>query len=157
MAKTYTQLFIQVVFTVKYRKAAIHPFWKAELYRYITVVIQSYEHKLLIINGMPDHIHLLIGLNPSHSLSDLIKKVKANSSRWINQKHLTPRKFQWQAGYGAFSYNKSQVPNLIRYIKNQEIHHHKYTFSQEYRNLLDTFEIDYDPNDLFDFDLTPGD
>jgi putative transposase len=144
MANTYTQIHIQTVFAVQNRQSLIKPEWKDELYKYITGIIQSYDHKVLQINGMPDHIHIFFGMRPTQSLSDLMKQLKQDSSKWINTKRLINGKFSWQAGYGAFSYSKSQVPQIIRYIANQEEHHKSKTFSDEYIELLKESGIDYD-------------
>ncbi len=144
MANTYTQIHLQLIFAVKYRAALIQESWKTELYKYITGIVQGNKHKLLIINGMPDHLHILIGMRPSQSLSDLMRDIKADSSEWINQKGFTNHKFQWQDGYGAFSYGHSQLKNVIQYIKNQEQHHKKYSFTTEYKSLLKLFEVDFD-------------
>jgi putative transposase len=130
MANTFTQIHIQTVFCVENRKSLIKPDWKDELYKYITGIIQENGHKLLIINGMPDHIHLFFGFRPTQSLSDLMQEVKAGSSKWINEKKFIKEKFSWQAGYGGFSYSKSHVESVIDYIKNQERHHQKKTFLQ---------------------------
>lgn len=144
MANTYTQIHIQVVFAVLNRQSLIEPNWEAELYKYITGIVQHQGHKLLQINGMPDHVHLLFGMRPVQSLSDLVKKVKGDSSKWINQKGYLQGPFRWQEGYGAFSYSKSQVPNVIQYIKEQKSHHRKKSFDDEYLGLLTEYDIDYD-------------
>ncbi|MEL7220525.1 MAG: IS200/IS605 family transposase [Bacteroidota bacterium] len=149
MANTYTQIHIQAVFAVKYRAALIKADWKDELYKYMTSIIQNEGHKLLQINGMPDHVHVFFGMRPRQSLSDLMKQLKGESSKWINRKGLCESKFSWQEGYGAFSYAKSQVPRVIRYIQNQENHHKKVSFKEEYVNLLETFEIEYDERYIF--------
>ena len=149
MANTYTQIHIQTVFAVQNRQCLICEDWKDELYKYITGIIQNYDHKLLQINGMPDHIHIFFGMRPKQSLSDLMKKVKEDSSEWINKKGLLQDHFSWQAGFGAFSYAKSQVPNVIRYIQNQENHHKKKTFIEEYLSFLKAFEVDYDERYIF--------
>ncbi|MBC3788845.1 IS200/IS605 family transposase [Spirosoma utsteinense] len=149
MPNTYTQIHIQLVFAVKNRAAVITPTWKYDLYSYMTGIIQNHSHKLLAINGMPDHIHILIGMRPTQSLSELMQQLKQESSKWINDKQLTSSRFAWQEGYGAFSYGKSQLPNLIRYIGNQEEHHKKQTFLTEYEQLLVIFGIDYDDRYLF--------
>lgn len=117
MANTYTQIHIQVVFTVQNRDCIIQNSWKEELYKYISGVIQNHKHKVLAINGMPDHLHILIGMRPTQSLSDLMQDVKGSSSKWINQKRFTKGKFSWQEGFGAFSYGKSQITQVIDYIK----------------------------------------
>lgn len=149
MANTYTQIHIQTIFTVQNRQSLIQDTWKHELYRYITGIVKNNNHKMLQINGMPDHIHIFIGMRPTQSLSDLMKMIKGESSAWINQKNFIKGKFSWQAGYGAFSYAKSQVPKVIRYIQNQEKHHKKKTFTEEYLEFLRAFEIDYDEQYIF--------
>lgn len=149
MANTYTQIHIQVVFCVEKRGSLIKADWKDELYKYITGIVQNNGHKILIINGMPDHIHIFLGFRTTQSLADLIQEVKQDSSRWINQRKFTKQKFSWQAGYGAFSYSKSHVERVIQYIQNQERHHQKKSFLQEYREMLDAFGVDYDERFLF--------
>ena len=149
MANTYTQIHIHAVFVVKYRASVIHNEWKEELYKYITGIIQSYNHKVLIINGMPDHIHVLFGMRPTQSLSDLMQDIKGSSSKWINEKKLTKSRFEWQQGYGAFSYSKADLKKVINYIQNQEVHHTRKTFVEEYTALLDEFEIKYEDRFLF--------
>lgn len=149
MANTYTQIHIQAVFAVQNRQSLIAREWKNELYKYITGVIQNNGHKMLQINGMPDHIHMLFGLRPAQSLSDLIKQIKQDSSKWINNRHLSNARFSWQSGYGAFSYAKPQLPNVIRYIANQEQHHSKRSFQEEYIDLLKAHEIEFDDYYLF--------
>ena len=149
MANTYTQIHIQVIFAVQNRQALIQKAWKEELYKYMTGIVQNNNHKMLQINGMPDHIHFLVGLRPSQSLSDLMKVVKGDSSEWVNKKKFAKYRFSWQAGYGAFSYAKSQVPKVIEYIQNQEEHHRKKTFMEEYIAFLDDFEIEYDERFIF--------
>lgn len=149
MPNTYTQIHIQVVFAVQNRQSLIQNEWKDELYKYMTTLIQNENHKLLQINGMPDHVHVFFGMRPTQALSDLMKKLKGESSTWINRKGLTKGRFSWQAGYGAFSYAKSEVPRVIRYIQNQEEHHREKTFTEEYLEFLKTFEIDYDERYIF--------
>lgn len=149
MANTYTKIHIQVVFAVQNRDCIIQNSWKEELYKYISGVIQNHKHKVLAINGMPDHLHILIGLRPTQSLSDLMQDVKGSSSKWINQKRFTKGKFSWQEGFGAFSYGKSQITQVIDYIKNQELHHEKRTFLEEYKDFLEKFEVDFDQRFIF--------
>lgn len=149
MANTYTQIHLQFVFAVKYRKAMIDPSWKHEMHRYITGIIQSNQHKMLAINSMPDHIHIFIGMRPHQSISALIQNVKTESNKWINARYPSQNPFKWQEGYGAFSYAKSQVMTVIRYVENQEIHHQRRTFLQEYRAFLDAFEIDWQEQYIF--------
>lgn len=149
MANTFTQIHIHFVFAVKFRDGIIQSKWKEDLYKYMSGIIQNNNHKLLAINGMPDHIHILIGLRPSQSISDLMKEVKQSSSKWINQNKLTNGHFEWQEGYGAFSYSKSQINQVVSYIQNQELHHKKKTFKEEYLDFLLKFEIDYDEKFIF--------
>lgn len=149
MANTYTQIHIHFVFAVKFRHGIIQSKWKEDLYKYIAGIIQNNNHKLLAINGMPDHIHILIGLRPAQSISDLMKEVKQSSSKWINENKLINGHFEWQEGYGAFSYSKSQINQVINYIQNQELHHKKKTFEEEYLDFLEKFEIDYDEKFIF--------
>ncbi len=149
MANTYTQIHIQFVFAVRFREAVIHSSWKDELYRYMTGIVQNNKHKLIAINGMPDHIHILIGMRPTQSISDLMQDIKGSSSKWINQKGFIKGKFEWQEGYGAFSYGKSQVKDVIAYIENQEQHHSKKTFRDEYLDFLKKFDVEYDEQYIF--------
>lgn len=149
MPNTYTQIHLQFVFAVKYRKAQILPSYKDELYKYITGIIQHYDHKVLAINGVEDHIHIFIGMRPTQSISDLLQDIKGSSSKWINENNFLKTKFEWQNGYGAFSYSKSHVQNVINYIARQETHHKKESFKEEYLEFLKRFEIDYDENYIF--------
>ncbi|HTE00578.1 MAG TPA: IS200/IS605 family transposase [Mucilaginibacter sp.] len=149
MPNTYTQIHIQFVFAVKYRSALIDVEWKGRLHQYITGIFQQNEHKMLQINSMPDHIHIFIGMRPHQSISSLIQNVKTESSKWIKTQNFCSQPFAWQEGYGAFSYAKSQVPDVIRYIQNQEKHHQKETFLGEYRKFLQAFEIDWDEKYIF--------
>ena len=149
MPNTYTQIHIQAVFSVQNRNCIITQIWKDDLYKYISGIIRNNGHKLLSINGMPDHIHLLIGLRPTQSISDLLQDIKGNSSKWINEKHLVTGKFSWQEGYGAFSYRKEDIPVLIKYIDNQERPHQRKSFKEEYLDLLKEFEIEYDDKYVF--------
>lgn len=149
MANTYTQIHIQAVFAVQNRICIIQNSWKDELYKYITGIIQKNNHKLLAINGMPDHIHILFGFRPTQSLSDLMQDIKGDSSKWINAKNFVRGSFSWQEGYGGFSYSKSQLPSIISYIHNQEEHHKKKTFMEEYKKFLEEFGIEYDERYIF--------
>ena len=149
MANTYTQIHIQVVFAVKNRNTLIQEEWKVELYKYMTGIIQNESHKVLQINGISDHVHILFGMRPIQSLSDLMKKVKGESSRWINNNGFCKRRFSWQEGYGAFSYSKSQLPAVIKYIKNQEEHHKQKTFLEEYVEFLESFDVPYNEQYIF--------
>jgi len=149
MANTYTQIHIQFVFSVKYRDGIILPTFKEELYQYISGIIKNNNHKLLAIGGMPDHLHILIGMRPTQSVSDLMQDIKGSSSKWINEKKFLNVKFEWQDGYGAFSYSKSHVDAVIDYIKNQEQHHAVKTFREEYLDILKKYEVDYDERYIF--------
>ena len=149
MANTYTQIHLQIVCVVKYRAALIHQSWKHELYKYITTIIKNAGHKPIIINGMPDHIHILIGMRPTQSLSDLMKTVKGDSAVWINSRKLVQGRFKWQEGYAAFSYSKSHVQNVINYIKNQEEHHRRKSLIEEYKKFLRDFDVDYQEQYIF--------
>lgn len=149
MANTYSQIHIQVVFAVQNRESLIGSKWKNELYQYLVGIIQNHQHKVIAINGMPDHVHILIGLRPSQSISDLMQKVKGDSSKWINQKGFVLGKFSWQEGYGVFSYGKSQIDDVIEYIKRQEIHRQRKTFKEEYLQFLEKFALDYDERFVF--------
>ncbi len=131
------------------RQSLIGKDWKDELYRYITGIVHNHAHKVLAINGMPDHLHLLIGQRPVQSLSELVQDVKACSSRWVNENKLIKGKFEWQEGYGAFSYGRSQVGAVIRYIQRQEEHHRTRTFREEYLAFLEMFGVEYDEKYIF--------
>jgi putative transposase len=149
MANSYTQLHIQFVWAVKYRAALIQNDWKERLHQYITGIFQANNHKMLQINSMPDHIHIFIGMRPHQSISSLIQNVKTESSKWIKEQQFCYSPFAWQEGYAAFSYSKSHVPDVIRYIQNQETHHKKETFLEEYKRLLKAFEVDYNEQYIF--------
>jgi REP element-mobilizing transposase RayT len=149
MANTYTQLYIQLVFAVEHRDRLIKNFFKEELHKYITGVIQNKKNKLLAINSMPDHTHIFIGLNPILSISELVKEVKIALTDFINDKKWVNGKYNWQKGFGAFSYSYSQIPKVINYINNQEKHHGVKTFREEYLNMLDSFAVKYDNKFLF--------
>jgi putative transposase len=151
MSDTYTQLYIHLVFSVKGRNNFIQPIWEDELHKYITAVVQTDRHKMLAINGMPDHIHIFLGLNPAFSISDLVKDIKRASNNWINEKGFVRGRFEWQSGYGAFSYSRSQIDHVCKYIQNQKIHHAKFSFKSEYVELLKLFEIPFKDEYLFEF------
>ncbi len=149
MANTYTQIHIQVVFTVQNRECLIQNSWREDVHKYMSGIISKNGHKLLAINSMPDHVHILLGLRPTQSLSDLMQDIKGSSSKWINEKKLVRSKFSWQEGFGGFSYRKSEIPAIIQYILDQSIHHKRKSFLEEYQELLKEFEFDYDANYLF--------
>jgi putative transposase len=153
MPGTYSQIYIHIVFAVKGRASLIHSSWEERLYKYITGIVQNKEQKMLAINGMPDHIHFFIGMNPSTSISDLVREVKKSSNEFINENKFTKGKFAWQEGYGAFSYGHSQLNIVIQYIRNQKQHHTKKTFKEEYLDFLKKFEVDYNEKYLFDWEI----
>ena len=148
---TFSQIYIQVVFAVKNRDALIATSWEERLYQYITGIVQNKGQKMLAINGMPDHIHFLIGMKPSCCLSDLVREVKKASNEMINENKLSKFKFNWQEGYGAFSYSHSHIDNVAKYVMNQKEHHKKISFKEEYIDFLKKFEIEYDEKYLFDW------
>ena len=151
MANVYTQIYLQLVFSPLGHENVIPQRHKEELQKYTTGIIQNLKDKLLTINFMPDHVHILIVYNPSQALPDLVRDIKANSSKFINEKKWIPGKFQWQEGYGSFSYSRSQIDDVIHYINSQEEHHKKASFKEEYLKLLEKYEVDYDPRYLFDW------
>lgn len=151
MPGTFSQIYIQVVFAVKGRENLIRNDWKKELHKYIAGIIKGKEQKSIIVNGMPDHIHAFIGLRPSIAIADLVRDIKNNSSNFINEHKWVKNKFAWQAGYGAFSYSHSHIDNVYKYILNQELHHKKKTFKEEYLEFLKKFTIEYDEKYLFEW------
>jgi Transposase and inactivated derivatives len=151
MPGTFSQIYIQIVFAVKGRDSLIISSWEERLYQYITGIVQNKEQKMLAINGMPDHIHLFIGMRPSCCLSDLVREVKKSSNEFINEQKLSPFKFNWQEGFGAFSYSHSQVDQVVKYIMNQKAHHQKRSFKDEYIELLKKFNVEHDEKYLFDW------
>ncbi len=149
MANTYTQIYLHVVFAVEGRQNLIEPEHNDELQKYITGVVSAQRHKLLAINNMPDHLHLLLGLRADAALSDLVRDIKANSSRFISGKRWVRGRFSWQEGFGAFSYSRSQLGTVIRYIENQQKHHASKSFGAEYVELLEKFGVEFDPRYVF--------
>lgn len=152
MANTYTQIYIQVVFAVEGRQNLIPPEHNDKLQKYITGIVSGQKQKLIAINNMSDHLHLLVGLRPDSSLSDLVRDVKAGSSKFINEQRWVIGRFSWQEGFGAFSYSRSQLGAVIRYIENQQKHHSKKSFREEYIDLLEKFNVDYDSRYIFKTD-----
>jgi REP element-mobilizing transposase RayT len=151
MSGTFSQIYIQLVFAVKGRNSLISNLWEEELYKYITGIVRNKEQKMLAINGMPDHIHLFIGMKPSCCLSDLVREIKKSSNNFINEKKFTDFKFQWQEGYGAFSYSHSNLDNVIKYVLNQKEHHKVLSFKEEYIEFLQKFEIEFKDEYLFEW------
>lgn len=147
----FSQIYIQIVFAVKGRNSLIKPEWEEELFKYITGIVQNKHQKMLAINGTSDHIHFLIGMKPSCCLSDLVREVKKSSNALIKEKKFSKFKFEWQGGYGAFSYSHSALDNVIAYINNQKEHHKKKTFKEEYLEFLNKFQIEYKTEYLFEW------
>ena len=150
MANTYTQIYIHIVLSVKEWKKDIKKEFQEELHKYITDIIQNQNHKLLAVNSTSDHIHIFCRINPKMIISDLVRDIKSNSSRYINRKKWLKEKFQWQEGFGAFSYSHSQLDPMIKYIQNQENFHQQRSFKDEYLDLLRKFDIEYDTRFIFD-------
>lgn len=149
MANTYTQIYIHVVFTVEGRQSLIRRENKQELHKYITGIVQDKGQKMIAINSMPDHVHILMGIKPNIALSDLVRDIKSNSSKFINERNWVMGKFGWQEGFGAFSYSHSQLNTVAGYIKNQEEHHSRKSFKDEYLEILRKFNIEYDSKYVF--------
>lgn len=149
MSNTYTQMHFQFVFAVQNRMSIIQSSWKDRLHQYITGIVRNQKHKPIIINGMPDHLHLVVGMRPNQSVSDLLRIMKKDSSTWINDNRFIRGDFKWQEGFEGFTYSKSELPALVEYVKNQEAHHQKKSFLEEYRELLGKFEITFDDKYLF--------
>lgn len=151
MANTYKQAYFHLVFAVKNREALIHKSWKNDLEKYITGIVQNNGHKLIAIGSMPDHIHIFIGYNLNQTIPELIEKIKTSSNAWIKDGGISKYKFEWQKGYGAFSHSHSQIASVSNYVMNQEQHHIKKTFREEYLGMLINFQIDYKEEYVFDF------
>jgi putative transposase len=151
VANTFSQVYIQTVFAVEGRLSLIKPEFKEGLYKYITGIVKNQSQKLISINGMPDHIHILIGLRPAMALADLVREIKADSTNHINKNKWVHGRFNWQEGYGAFSYGHSQLDTIIRYIQNQEQHHRRRSFKYEYLKLLRKYDIAFDDKYVFKF------
>jgi len=149
MANTYTQLYAQIIFSPEGRQNLIHEHFKNDVYKYISGIIKNKNQKLMIINGMPDHIHIFIGFSPEIALSELVRDIKSSTTNYINEQKLIAGKFSWQSGFGAFTYSKSQVTKVVSYIQRQEEHHKKKSFKEEYLELLKKFEVGYDEKYLF--------
>ena len=149
MANTYTQIYIHLVFAVNGRQRLIATEFKEELYKYIAGIIRNENQKLIAINGMPDHVHIFIGLRPDMALSNLVREIKSASSNFINSKRWVKGKFSWQEGFGAFSYSDSQVSIVARYIENQEAHHANRSFKDEYLEMLGRFNVEFDSKYVF--------
>jgi len=151
MASTYSQIYIHLIFAVKGRRSLIHSSWEEELYKYTTGIIQNKGQKLLAINGIADHIHVLIGMKPVCCISDLVREIKKSTYELVNKEKFSKYKFQWQEGYGAFSCSHSSIKNVIEYIQNQKEHHRKKTFKEEYVSFLSHYNVPFQPEYLFEF------
>ena len=149
MANTYHQIYLQIVFAVKYRAAVIGKDWREKLFAVIGNLINEANCKTIIVNGVEDHVHCFVGLKPVVPVSELMKTVKAKSSKFINDHSLTPARFEWQEGYGVFSYSQSQAERVYKYIQNQEAHHKRQTFMEEYLEFLKKFKIEFDEQYIF--------
>lgn len=151
MANTYTQMYVHLVFSPKNKEALIGIEWKADLEKYITGIIQNYNHKLLAIGAMLDHIHIFVGYNVNHLIPDLVEEIKTSSNAWIKQNRLSKFKFEWQKGYGAFSHSRSQLGTEVNYILNQKEHHKQKSFKDEYLEILKKNDIKYNDDYVFEF------
>jgi putative transposase len=151
MPGTFSQIYIHLIFAVQGRRSLISQSWEEELYKYISGIVRKKNQKLLAINGMPDHVHILIGMKPSCCLSDLVREIKKSSSDFVKEKDFMKGRFQWQEGYGAFSTNQSSLDQVIKYILNQKKHHQKRTFKQEYISFLEKYLVEFKEEFLFDW------
>ena len=151
MANTFSQSYFQLVFAVKNRDALIHKSWKDQLEKYVTAIIQNHGHKLIAIFAMPDHLHLLIGYKLTHKIPDLVEEIKTSTNAWIGKQRFSLYKFDWQKGYGAFTYSRSQIDRVANYILRQEEHHRTISFREEYMDLLNEFGIDSKLEYVFEF------
>jgi putative transposase len=151
MPGTFTQIYIHIVFAVKGRNSLINPSWEEELYKYISGIVRNKDQKMIAINGMPDHIHILIGMRPSCCLSDLVREIKKSSNEFIKEKKFTMFKFQWQEGFGAFSCSDSALDAVVGYINNQKTHHRKQLFKDEYTDFLNRYKIEFKDEYLFEW------
>jgi len=151
MANTYTQLYIQYVFSVKGRENFIKEKFRDELEKIMCGIITNYKCKTYAIYCNPDHTHIFVGMHPAISPSKLMEQVKSGSSNWLNNKKYIPWKFAWQDGYGAFTYSKSHIDKVVKYVLNQPEHHKKQTFRNEYLSFLEKFDVDYNPKYLFEW------
>lgn len=151
MANTFSQIYLHYIFAVKHRQNLISPEHKEELHKYIAGLVRNRKVKLLAVHCMPDHTHLFVGITPATSISEFIKEIKVESNILINSKGWVRGKFSWQEGYGVFSYSESQVKTVVNYVLNQEKHHHKQSFKEEYHELLRMFNISFEEKYSFDF------
>lgn len=153
MAGTYSQIYLQIVFAVNGRANLLQNPWREEVFKYIAGIIKGKNQKSIIVNGVANHVHVFVGIKPSITISDLVRDMKNNSSNFINDHNFVKGRFSWQEGYGSFSYSHSQINQVYQYIQNQEQHHRKRTFKEEYLDFLKKFEIEYNEKYLFDWDI----
>ncbi|MBO9595144.1 MAG: IS200/IS605 family transposase [Niabella sp.] len=153
MANTFSQIYLQFVFAVQGRQSLIHPQYKEELHKYITALVQARKAKMLAVHCMPDHIHLFVGFKSSVLIADFVKEIKVQSNEFIRNKKWVPYGFRWQEGYGVFSYGHSQIDRVCKYVLNQERHHQKRTFREEYLNFLERFCVPFEEQYLFEWIL----
>jgi len=152
MAGTYSQIYLQIIFGVRNRENVLDIRWRSRVFEYMSSIIQNKKQKSIIVNGVSDHVHILIGYKPCISLPDLVREIKNNSSKFMNQENLVSSKFNWQEGYGVFSYSQSQLDNVFNYIKNQEVHHRKTTFREEYIDFLSKYQVTFDEKYILDIE-----
>ncbi len=151
MANTYTQIYIHLVFSPQHKEALIRKEWSDDLEKYITGIAQNHNHKMLAIKAMHDHIHIFVGYNVNHLIPKLVEEIKTSSNAWIKLNNLSKSKFDWQKGYVAFSHSRSQIDTVVKYILNQEEHHKKRSFKDEYLEILRKNDLKYNDKYLFDF------
>ncbi|MRT94042.1 IS200/IS605 family transposase [Ancylomarina sp. 16SWW S1-10-2] len=151
MGNTYSQIYVHLVFAVRNRRGLIHKSWKKDLEKYITGIVQNNGHKLIAIGSMPDHIHIFIGYNMNQTIPVLVEQIKTSSNQWVKDKGFSMANFSWQNGYGTFSYSRSQIDTIANYVRNQEEHHRKKSFKEEYLEILQKFDVEYQDKYLFDF------
>lgn len=153
MPGTYSQIYIHIVFAVKFRASLLQKPWRERVFRYMTGIVESKKQKSIIVNGVADHVHMVVGIKPSIVLSDLVRDVKNNSTNFINEEKFIEQKFSWQEGFGAFSFGHSQLNDVYQYVLNQEARHEGGTFRDEYKSMLTNFNVDHDEKHLFDWIL----
>lgn len=151
MPGTFSQIYIQYIFAVKSRQNLLKKPWREEVFKYMVGIIKAKNQKPIIVNGVEDHVHVFVGIKPSMNISDLVRDIKNNSSKFINEQRFLPVKFSWQEGYGVFSYSHSHIDSVYKYIANQEEHHKKKTFKEEYLDFLEKFQVAYNEKYLFDW------
>jgi putative transposase len=151
MPGTFSQIYVQLIFAVQNRDALIDILWEERLYQYITGIVQNKGQNMIAVNGMPNHIHIFIGMKPNCCLSDLVREIKKSSNNFITENKLSKFKFNWQDGYGAFSYGHSQIEAVYKYVMNQKEHHKNKPFKDEYLDFLQKFNVEYDEKYLFDW------